>query len=298
MKPPSSSAASRTGPTGGSRYLPTKFDPARPVGVIAGRGLYPQLSVRALRAAGVPVRLIAFQDETASELLDSFPESEREIIKVGQVGRMLKALRDFEAGAAIMAGQIRPRRLFDVRPDLKGIALLASLREHNAESIFGALAREIENIGVPLLDARAFLDHELATVGVMTGGRQRIDQETVDYGVRIAQAVAKLDIGQGVVVSGGTVIAVEAFEGTDPMLRRAGELGAKEPLFVKTAKPKQDFRFDVPVFGRTTLEVMREAGISAAALAAGATLILEKEAVLAEAREAKIQLIGYDDAKS
>jgi hypothetical protein len=288
VKTPASNAAAR------SRFLPKNFDSARPVAIIAGRGLYPQLTARALRAAGAPARLIAFHDETAPELVDSFPAGEREIIKVGQVGHMLKALRRLDAGAAIMAGQIRPRRLFDgLHPDLKAIAILATLKERNAASIFGAIAREIENLGLPLLDARTFLDHELATAGVMTGGKSRVDTETLDFGVRLARAVAQLDIGQGVVVSGGTVLAVEAFEGTDPMLRRAGEFGAKEPLFVKTAKPKQDFRFDVPVFGRATLEVMREAKIPAAALEAGATLILEKDAVLAEAKAANIQLIGY-----
>jgi hypothetical protein len=275
--------------------LPKTFDATQPVAVIAGRGLYPQLTVQALRAAGVATRLIAFHDETEVELVEAFADREREIIKVGQVGHMLKALKKLGAGAAIMAGQIRPRRLFDgLHPDLKAIAILATLKERNAASIFGAIAKEIEHLGIHLLDARAFLDHELATVGVMTGGRQQVDDETLAHGVRTARAVAQLDIGQGVVVSGGTVLAVEAFEGTDKMLRRAGEFGAKEPLFVKTAKPKQNFCFDVPVFGRATLAVMREAGIAAAALEASATLILEKEAVLAEAKAAGIQLIGYD----
>jgi UDP-2,3-diacylglucosamine hydrolase len=127
----------------------------------------------------------------------------------------------------------------------------------------------------------------------MTGGRQKVAPDVLAFGVRMAREVARLDIGQSVVVSEGTVVAVEAFEGTDAMLRRAGSLEARDPLFVKTSKPGQDFRFDVPVFGRGTLAVMREAGLAAAALAAGATLILEKDAVLAEARDAGIQLIGY-----
>lgn len=279
---------------GGSRFLPKNFTATKPVAVIAGRGLYPQLTVHALRVANIPVRLIAFHDETAPELVDSFSPNERDIIKVGQLGHMLRSLRKFEAGAAIMAGQIRPRKLFDgLHPDLKAIAILASLKERNAESIFGAIAKEIEALDIALLDARAFLDHELADLGIMTGGRAKVDDESLAFGVQIAREVSRLNIGQGVVVSGGTVLAVEAFEGTDPMLRRAGEFGAKEPLFVKTAKPKQDFRFDVPVFGRTTLAVMKEAKISAAALEAGSALILEKDSVIAEAKSAGIQLIGY-----
>jgi DUF1009 family protein len=278
-----------------SRFLPAHFDAARPVAVIAGRGLYPQLTVRALRAAGMSTRLIALHNETAPELVHSFAESEREEVKIDQVGQLLKAIKRLEAGAVIMAGQITPKRLFDLRPDLKAIAILARLKEHNAATIFGAIAKEIEHLRVHVLDARAFLDHELVTPGVMTGGKMRVSEETLDFGVRLARSVAQLDIGQGVVVSGGTVLAVEAFEGTDKMLKRAGEFGAKEPLFVKTAKPKQDFRFDVPVFGRTTLAVLREAKITAAALEAGATLILEKDAVLAEAKAAGIQLIGYGE---
>ncbi len=281
-------------PSGGSRFLPDNFDAGRPVVVIAGCGLYPQITVRALRAAGRPVRLIAFEEETASELVDSFPADERATILVGQVGHMLKALRRFGAGSAIMAGQIRPRRLFHgLHPDLKALALLATLKERNAATIFGALAREIEAIGVRLLDARAFLDHEIATPGVMTGGRQRVAADTLAFGVRIAREVARLDIGQSIVVSGGTVIAVEAFEGTDVMLERAGSLEASDPLFVKTSKPGHDFRFDVPVFGRATLAALREAKIHAAALEAGSTLILEKDTVLAEASAAGIQLLGY-----
>jgi DUF1009 family protein len=277
-----------------SAFLPENFDAARPVAVIAGNGLYPQITVRALRAAGLPVRLIAFEGETAPELVDSFPEAERTTILVGQVGHMLKALRKFSAGSAIMAGQIRPRRLFHgLHPDLKALAILATLKERNAATIFGALAREIEAIDVRLLDARAFLDHELATPGVMTGGRQKVPAEDLAFGVRLAREVARLDIGQGLVVSSGTVIAVEAFEGTDAMLRRAGSLEPSDPLFVKASKPGHDFRFDVPVFGRATLAVLREAKISTVALEAGSTLILEKTAVLAEAREAGVQLLGY-----
>jgi UDP-2,3-diacylglucosamine hydrolase len=156
VNPPSPSV----GLPGGSRFLPDGFDASRPVVVIAGRGLYPKITVDTLRQAGRPVRLIAFDGETAPELVESFPPAERVTILVGQLGHMLKALRRLEAGSAIMAGQIRPRRLFQgLHPDLKAITLLATLKERNAATIFGAIAREIEAIGVRLLDARAFLDH-------------------------------------------------------------------------------------------------------------------------------------------
>jgi DUF1009 family protein len=146
---------------------------------------------------------------------------------------------------------------------------------------------------VNLLDARAFLDAELAEKGCMTGGKFPIDPEYVEHGVHIAKECARLDIGQGCVVRKGTVLAVEAFEGTDEMLRRAGGLKADETLFVKTVKARQDYRFDVPCFGVRTLETMREAGLRAAALEAGGVIILDKKTVLQRARDWKISLLGF-----
>lgn len=277
-----------------SRFLPENFDAAQPLAVIAGQGLYPQLTVERAREAGVPVRLIAFEGETRPELVESFPESERAMIKVGQLGHMLKALEKFGAGYALMAGQITPRKLFKgLHPDLKAVTILASLKEKNAESIFGAIAREIEKLGIVQLDARSFLDTELADAGMMAAGKFQPDADALDFGVRLAKEMARLDVGQGIVVARGTVLAVEAFEGTDAMLRRSGAFDAKETLFVKTVKPGQDYRFDVPVFGMKTLDVMAEAGLAAAALEAGNCIILDKGAVLAEARARKITLLGY-----
>ncbi|QYY34707.1 UDP-2,3-diacylglucosamine diphosphatase LpxI [Ruficoccus sp. ZRK36] len=280
--------------TAQSPFLPSGFDPTRPLAIVAGKGRYPILLAEKARAAGVPVRLVAFHGETSTDFYEDFPESERALIKVGQVGHMLKALKKFGAGYAIMAGQITPRRLFKgLHPDLKAVAILASLKERNAESIFGALAAEIEKIGVCQLDARAFLEDQLADTGVMTGGRDKIDPRTLEHGIRIAKEVARLDIGQGVVVSRGTVLAVEGFEGTDQMLRRAGQFEARDPLFVKTVKPGQDYRFDVPVFGLKTLESLRVANIRHVAVEAANTILLDKPDVLARARELKIQLTGY-----
>ncbi|WOO41901.1 LpxI family protein [Rubellicoccus peritrichatus] len=277
-----------------SRFLPQDFDPQKSLAVIAGRGFYPVLTVELARAQSIKVQLIAFEGETREELFDSFAPEDRKWIKVGQVGHMLKALQKFGAGYAIMAGQITPRRLFKgLHPDIKAVKILASLKERNAETIFGALATEIKNIGVHQLDARAFLDSEMADEGLMAKGRYQPEADTLEHGIRIAKEIARLDIGQGVVVSRGTVLAVEAFEGTDPMLKRSGTFGAKETLFIKTVKPGQDTRFDVPVFGMQTLDVMTEAGITAAALEASNTIILEKENVLMEAKKRKITLLGY-----
>lgn len=276
-----------------SAFLPRDFDPRRPVALIAGRGSYPVLTAAAIRAAGVPLRLIAMDDETDPALVAGFPAAERVTLTVGQIGRMLEALKTFGAGYALMAGQVKPKKLFHgLVPDLKAAAILLTLKRRNAETIFGAIAAEIEKIGVTLLDARAFIDDQLATPGPMTG-RLTLDEEYVAHGIQIAREIARLDIGQGCVVRKGTVLAVEAFEGTDDMLRRAGTFKTDETLFVKTVKPKQDFRFDVPVFGPRTLETMHHAGLAAATLEAGKVIILDKPAVLRQAKAWGITLHGF-----
>ena len=277
-----------------SAYLPPNFDRTRPVALIAGRGRYPAITAEAIRKAGVPVRLIAMDDETSPDLLASFPAAERLSLNVGQIGKMLTALKDFEAGYALMAGQVKPKKLFHgLTPDLKAASILFSLKRRNAETIFGAIAAEIEKLGVTLLDARAFIDDELADAGPMTGKKFPIEQEYLDHGIHIAREIARLDIGQGCVVRKGTVLAVEAFEGTDDMLRRAGSFKTDETLFVKTVKRGQDFRFDVPVFGLRTLEAMRDAGISTAALEAGKVIVLEKTEVVKAAKAQGIALFGF-----
>lgn len=247
-----------------------------------------------MRRAGVPVRLIALEDETSAELIASFPEHERVQLNIGQLGKLLKTLREFQSGYALMAGQVKPKRLFHgLTPDLKAAQILFGLKRRNAETIFGAIANEIEQMGVTLLDARAFIDDQLAESGPMAGKKLPVDREYLDHGVQIAREIARLDIGQGCVVRKGTVLAVEAFEGTDAMLRRAGAFKTDETLFVKTVKPQQDFRFDVPVFGLRTLESMREANLGAAALEAGKVIMLDKAAVIAQAKTWGISLYGF-----
>lgn len=278
----------------GSQFLPTDFDPTRPVAVIAGQRDYPVLTVEAIRAAGVPVRLIALHGETRPELVESFPEAERAVIKVGQIGHMLKALRKLEAGYALFVGQVSPGKLFrDLTPDVKALTLLASLRERNAHTIFGAITAEIEGIGVRMLDARAFLDHHLSAGGLMTPGKLKAKQAHIDFGIRKALEIARLDIGQGVVVRKGTVLAVEAFEGTDDMLARANKYKTDQLIFVKCAKPGQNPHFDWPVFGERTLESMRQSGIRTAALQADSVVMLHKPALIGMAAAHGIELLGW-----
>ncbi len=278
-----------------SAFLPEDFDPRRPVALIAGQGRYPALVAESARAAGVPVRLVAMEDETSPELQAGFADDERALIKVGQVGAMLKALKKFEAGYALMAGQVSPRRLFSgLHPDLKAIAILATLKRRNAETIFGAISQEIENIGVRLLDARSFIDPHLATPGQMTKKKFGLDRDCVEHGLHIARECARLDIGQGCVVRKGTVLAVEAYEGTDEMIRRAGTLKTDECLYVKTVKARQDYRFDVPCFGLKTLDSLDAANIRSATLEAGRVILIDKPAVLARADQLGIALQGAE----
>ena len=277
-----------------SRFLPEGFDPSKPVAVIAGQRDYPVLTVESIRAAGLPVRLVALKGETQPELVESFPEAERAMVKVGQIGKMLKALQSLDAGYALFVGQVSPGKLFrDLSPDIKALAMLASLKERNAHTIFGSITAEIQRIGVAMLDARAFLDSHLSRHGLMTSGKQQAKLPHIDFGIRIAREIAALDVGQGVVVRKGTVLAVEAFEGTDDMLSRANKYKTDQLIFVKCAKPDQNPHFDWPVFGEKTLESMQASGIKTAALEADRVVMLNKEALVQKAEAAGIELIGY-----
>jgi UDP-2,3-diacylglucosamine hydrolase len=277
-----------------SRFLPENYQDGDRVAVLAGRGDYPVVMVEHMRLAGTPMCLLAFEGETSDALYQQFPASDRCRLKVGQVGKALDLLVRMRAKWAILVGQIRPGRLFNgLHPDLKAVSILARLRERNAETIYGAIVQEMNAVGVQVLDGRSFIDDQLATPGVMTGGRNRVEPSVIEHGIRIANEIARLDIGQGVVVKNGTTLCVEEYDGTDSMLRRAAKFDTDGKLFVKTVKPRQNFTIDVPVFGLTTLESMKEGGIDTAALAADQTIILRKNQVIAKAKEMGIQLVGF-----
>jgi len=277
-----------------SAYLSADFDPSAPVAVVAGNRDYPRLAVAAMRAAGVPVKLIALEGETEDALWADFAEPERAKIKVGQVGKLLKSLTRLKARYALFVGSVTPGKLFKgLHPDLKAIAILATLKQRNAETIFGAIAQEITDIGVTMLDARAFMDDHLATVGEMVAGKATPEPDNLAYGIEMAREIARLDIGQGVVVRKGTVLAVEAFEGTDDMLARANKYKTDRLIFVKTAKPNQNPHFDWPCFGVKTLEAMHASGVGTAALEAGRVVMLDKPAILAKAKALGIRLEGF-----
>lgn len=276
-----------------SKFLPDGFDPAGKIAILAGKGRYPCVLSERLRGAGISRVLMAFEDETSPELWDSFPESDRYCANVGQLGRLLKNLRASGAKYAIMAGQITPKKLFKgMKPDLKAILALAKLKRRNAETIFGAVADALAGIGVEMLDARSFLDPDLAPRGLFCGGKWGVPQDYAEYAMHIARECARLDIGQSCVVSRGTVLAVEAFEGTDKMLERVAQFGAKDAVFAKTVKPGQDYRFDVPVIGERTVRKLAEAGVKNAVVEAESVIILESEKVRKLADKNGVKIFG------
>lgn len=278
-----------------SRFLPENFSPAGTLVLLSGKGAYPRLVTERARAAGTPLALVAIEGEIDEDFVATFPPARVVWAKVGQLGKFLNALKKLDARYFMMCGQVTPRRLFHgLTPDIRAALILAKLKERNAHTIFGAIADEAEKIGVTQIDCRAFMDDQLATAGTLVGKAKNIDAFALEYGIKIAKECARLDIGQGVVVSGGTVTAVEAYEGTDKMLRRCADIPKKDALFVKTAKPDHDYRFDVPCFGMRTLESLEIGGIKNVALQADNVLILEKEKVLAEAARKGITIVGYN----
>jgi DUF1009 family protein len=266
------------------------------LGIIAGNGRYPVLLAQAARAQGVKRLVIAgFSGETAPEveaLADSYTR-----LRVGQLGGLCSYFREQNVARAIMAGQIAPGNLFDLRPDMKALVLLATLKERNAESIFGAIAAELKKSGVELLPATTFLENCLPAPGHIAGPRLSRRQEAdVAFGFRIAKEISRLDIGQSVVVKKGTVVAVEAFEGTDAAMERGGRLGKGDAVLVKVSKPNQDFRFDVPVIGPRTMEKAHASGIRVVACEARRTLLLDRDVVLEMAARWNIGLFAADES--
>jgi DUF1009 family protein len=265
---------------------------AEPLGLIAGNGRFPFLVAAAARRAGRPVVAIAIREEAAAELAAEVDEVHW--VGLGQLGRCIEALRGAGVREAVMAGQVKHRQIFsDVVPDLKLMALLARLAFKNTDSLIGAVADTLEREGIRLLPSTYLLEDQMAAAGAMTRSRpSRDEMKDIDYGRRIATTLAGLDLGQTVVVKDRAAVALEAMEGTDEVIRRAGRLAGPGTTVVKVAKPRQDMRFDVPVVGEATLEAMGEAKASVLALDAGKALLIDKEAFLAKAEGSGVKVFG------
>lgn len=262
------------------------------LGIIAGNGVYPLLLADAARRAGVKrIVAAAFTEETNDRLAGKVDEIHW--MRVGQLGKLIAYFGAAGVTYAIMAGQIAPKNLFDLRPDWKTLLLLARLKRRNAESIFAAIGDELARAGITLLPATSFLEDCLAPAGLIAGGKlSRREEEDVAFGFEIAREISRLDIGQTVIVKNGTILAVEGFEGTNETIKRGGALGGKNAIMVKVAKPDQDMRFDVPVIGMETVGIVVEAHLRVIAVKAGRTLLLEKEALLELAARSNISIVA------
>jgi UDP-2,3-diacylglucosamine hydrolase len=262
------------------------------LGIIAGNGVYPRLLADSARRAGVgKIIAAAFTGETDPALAENVDIIEW--MHVGQLGRLLKVLRAQKVHHAIMAGQIVPGNLFDLHPDWKALLLLGKLKQRNAESIFAAIAGELMKAEVDLLPATTFLEDQLAPSGLIAGPKlSRREEEDVGFGWKIAKEIARLDIGQTLIVKNGTILAIEAFEGTNEAIKRGGALGGKSAVMVKVAKPNQDMRFDVPVIGVETIRTAGEAKLRVVAVEEGRTLLLERDQILDLADHARISIVA------
>lgn len=260
------------------------------LGIIAGNRALPLEFARQARRAGVKrLVAIAFEGETDPALASLVDEIVW--LKVGQLSKMISAFTDRGVKQCVMVGQIAPRNLFDIRPDLRAMAMLMRLKEKNAHTIFGAVAEELKKDGVELVDGTPWLKPLMPGAGFLLGPELSAEQtRDVAFGFRIAKEVSRLEIGQTVVVKNGTVLAVEAFEGTDKCLARGGQLAGKQggAVAVKVAKHGHDLRFDIPCVGPQTLETCRANGIVALALEKDRTLLLEQETCARLARRHKI----------
>jgi DUF1009 family protein len=267
------------------------------IGLIAGNGRFPFLVLDAARRLGHQVTIIAIEEEASPSLEQAAarePGTEIAWVPLGQLGRCVETLRRADVTRAVMAGQVHHARIFSgVEPDALLGSALSRLQARSTDALIAAVADVLGEYGIELLDSTALLSPLLAGAGVIGGRAPTGDEQAdLDFGRRMADAVAGLDIGQTVVVKDRAVVAIEAMEGTDAVIARAGRLAGPGTRVVKVAKPAQDMRFDVPVVGPPTIEAMREAGATALSVDAGRTLLFDRDELLAAADRAGIAVVG------
>jgi UDP-2,3-diacylglucosamine hydrolase len=260
-------------------------------GLIAGNGRFPFLVLEAARSQGIEMAVIALKEEASPELEKL--AKRLHWVSLGELSKAIELMQGEGVKQAVMAGQVKHNKIFGaIRPDWKLAKLLFSLPRKNTNSLIGAVAKVLEEEGIELVDSTLFLKPLVPEVGVLTR-RAPNEQENsdIEYGLGVARQIAAMDVGQTVVISDQACVAVEAMEGTDETIERAGRYAQGKPLVVvKVSKPKQDMRFDVPVVGIPTVESMRRAGATALALDAGRTLLFERSVLIAKADEAGIAI--------
>ncbi len=277
------------------------------LGLIAGNGRFPFLLLDAARAQGFSVVVAAIREETDPEINHRAAMDERITVtwlSLGELSRLIELFHKEGVTAAVMAGQVKHKQIFSsIRPDWRLAKLLLNLRSRNTDMLLGAVAKVLGDEGIELISSTAFLEPLLAAEGVLSArSPDEEEKKNIEYGLGVAGAVAGFDIGQTVVVAAQACVAVEAMEGTDQAIARAGLLMAsldedastleRKLTVVKVAKPKQDMRFDVPVIGIKTIETMIEAGGSCLSVEAGRTLLFDRDALLTRANEAGIAIVA------
>jgi DUF1009 family protein len=266
------------------------------LGLIAGNGRFPFLVLDAARALGHEVTVVAVRDEAFPELEGAAakdPAVPLHWVSLGHLGKCLRVLTDAGATHAVMAGQVKHTKIFSVVPDLTMLSVLKRLRSRNTDAVIAAVVEVMREHGVELLDSTEFLAPLMARAGVLTRRPPTgAEQADLEFGYRMADTIAGLDIGQTICVKDRAVVAVEAMEGTDDTIARAGRLAGAGVAVVKVAKPNQDMRFDVPVIGVATIDAMRAVGASVISVDAGKTLMVDGPAVVDAADRAGIALVG------
>ena len=266
------------------------------IGLIAGNGKFPFLALQGARDLGHEVTVVAIKEEAFPDLEEVARKAGAALhwVSLGQLGKCIKLLKSAGVTQAVMAGQVRHVKIFSgIVPDFTLLSVLARLKARNTDALISAVADVMRDEGIELMNSTIFLAPLLARPGVLSA-RALDDQERADFefGYRMADAVAALDIGQTIAVKDKAVVAVEAMEGTDEVIARAGHLAGRGVRIVKVAKPGQDMRFDVPVIGLATIQAMRAAGASALSIDAERTLVLDGEHVFKSADEASIAIVG------
>ncbi|MGA9773497.1 MAG: UDP-2,3-diacylglucosamine diphosphatase LpxI [Blastocatellia bacterium] len=263
-------------------------------GLIAGNGRFPFLVLEGARAQGVEMVVAAIKEETAPEIEQQ--SARVEWIGVGHLGGLIRFFKREQVTHAIMAGQVKHHQIFRLNalPDLRMVRMLARLTTKNTDSLIGAVASELAREGITLVDSTTFLQPLLAGEGVLTRrAPTKEERADIEYGLNVAREIARLDLGQTIAVKDRAVVAIEAMEGTDAVITRAGEITLHRPFVViKVAKPDQDLRFDVPVIGVPTIETIKRAGATAIHVTSNKTLLFDRDELISLADKYRLSVIG------
>jgi len=268
------------------------------LGLVAGGGRFPLVLLDAARSQGHEVIVIAIKEEASDELAVAAARRDAALhwVSLGQLGKCIKLLQEGAVDRAVMAGSVKHTRIFSsglILPDLVMLSLLRKLGARNTDGLLGAVVDVFRDHGIEVMESTALITPLLARPGVLTRRTPSLDErQDIEYGYRFADAIAALDIGQTVAVKDRAVVAVEAMEGTDELIRRAASLAGAGVSVIKVAKPAQDMRFDVPVVGLGTIEIMRAAGATALSIDAGKTLIIDGPEVFSAADRANIAVLA------